>query len=187
MIKRKIIIAVTGASGSIYAKSIFEKLSKIENIDVHVIFSETGNQVYEYELNEKFDFPFTVYNNSDLFAAPASGSANFESMIVIPCSMGTLARIANGISNSLIERAADVILKERKQLILVTREMPLSIIHIKNMESVTLAGGIIFPASPSFYSKPQNINEAVDTVIHRVLNLISLSDNGYHWTGRANE
>lgn len=187
MIKRKIIIAVTGASGSIYAKSIFEKLSIIENIDVHVIFSETGKQVYEYELNEKYDFPYTVYNNSDLFAAPASGSANFDTMIVIPCSMGTLARIANGISTSLIERAADVILKERKQLILVTREMPLGIIHIKNMESVTLAGGIIFPASPSFYSKPLSINEIIDTVINRVLNFVKITDLGYQWTGNTNE
>ncbi|HVE61068.1 MAG TPA: UbiX family flavin prenyltransferase, partial [Chitinophagaceae bacterium] len=111
----------------------------------------------------------------------ASGSAQYDAMIIIPCSMGTLARIAAGISNDLVTRGADVMLKERKKLVLVLRETPYNLIHIKNMKTVTLAGGIICPASPSFYSKPQTIEQAASTVVDRVLDLAGIKNESFRW------
>jgi 4-hydroxy-3-polyprenylbenzoate decarboxylase len=111
----------------------------------------------------------------------ASGSGQFDTMMIVPCSMGTLGRIATGISNDLITRAADVILKERRKLICVVRETPYNLIHIKNMEAVTLAGGIICPATPSFYSKPASIEEVAATVIDRIIDLAGLKQETYRW------
>ena len=184
--KHKIIIGVTGASGSVYAKMLLETLasffSQIENIGL--VFSEQAEKVWEYELGYKYNTTvdiITKYNANDFYAPFASGSANYNTMIVCPCSMGTLARIASGISNDLITRAADVMLKERGKLILVTRETPLNLIHINNMKTVTEAGGIILPASPSFYSKPQTIEELVKTVTDRVLTLAGFDVNSFEW------
>ena len=162
MEKRKIIIAITGASGAIYAELLLKFLSQQENIEVGVIMSDNAKTVWQHELNnENFsDFPFTFYHKNDFNAPFASGSAKYDTMVVIPCSMGTLGRIANGISNDLLTRAADVILKERRKLVLVARETPYNLIHINNMKTVTEAGGIICPATPSFYSQPSTI-EAV--------------------------
>lgn len=185
MTKKKIIIAITGASGSIYAVNLLEKLKAHKNYftEIAVIFSDTGKKVMQYETGSvpAFRKPFRLFSNDNLFAAPASGSAGYDSMTVIPCSMGTLSRIAAGNAQSLIERAADVMLKERKQLILVTREMPLSLIHIRNMETVTLAGGIIMPASPSFYRKPETINDLTDSVTERIMNFLLPDFKGYQW------
>ena len=111
----------------------------------------------------------------------ASGSAQYKTMIVAPCSMGTLARIASGVSNDLVTRAADVILKERRKLILINRDTPLNLIHINNMKTITEAGGIIMPASPSFYSKPNNFEELAATVINRVIDLADLKKDSYRW------
>ncbi|PKP21524.1 MAG: 3-octaprenyl-4-hydroxybenzoate carboxy-lyase [Bacteroidetes bacterium HGW-Bacteroidetes-21] len=183
--KRKNIIAITGASGSIYAADILKNISKYSSVfeEIAVIFSKNGKKVFEFELGKipKLNKPFRTYENTDLFGAPASGSAGYDSMVVIPCSMGTLGRIAAGISGSLIERAADVMLKERRKLILVTRETPLNLIHLRNMETVTLAGGIILPASPSFYSKPKTFSEVIDTVTDKVLPLIIKEYKGFEW------
>jgi len=150
MIKHKIIIAATGASGAIYTKVLFDKLSILKDQieDVGVILSDNAKEVWRYELgNSDYEnISFKVYDKNDFHAPFASGSARYKTMIVCPCSMGTLARIASGISNDLLTRAADVILKERRKLILVTRDTPLSLIHINNMKTIAEAGGIISPA-----------------------------------------
>ncbi len=183
--KNKIVVAVTGASGSIYAKVLLEKLSSLKDqIDqVGVVMSDNAKHVWTYELGDESykDVPFTFYDKMDFHAPFASGSARYTTMIICPCSMGTLGRIATGISNDLTTRAADVILKERRKLILVTRDTPLSLIHIDNMKRVTKAGGIICPASPSFYSRPTTFEELASTVIDRVLDLAGLEIKGYRW------
>ena len=183
--KHKIIVAVTGASGAIYAKVLFDKLLLLNNQieQVGVLMSENAKFVWEEELgNTHYEkLPFTFYKKMDFMAPFASGSANYGTMIICPCSMGTMGRIASGISNDLTTRAADVILKERRKLIIVARETPLSLIHINNMKAITEAGGIICPATPSFYSKPNTFEELVSTVIDRVLTLADLQHNSYSW------
>lgn len=185
MIKRKIIVAVTGASGSIYAKTLLDKLlilnEQIE--DVGLIFSKNAEEIWDYELGDQSfnDYAFKKYPVNDFYAPFASGSAKFDTMIICPCSMGALGRIAHGTSDDLITRAADVILKEKRKLILVPRETPYNLIHIKNMEIIALAGGIICPATPSFYTKPASIQDAVNTVIDRVLDLAKLQNKTTRW------
>lgn len=185
--KRKIIIAITGASGSIYAKLLLDFLAlqqkKNNNLEVGVLLSDNAKIVWKTELtNEDYNnYPFTFYDATDFNAPFASGSAQYNTMVVIPCSMGTLGRIANGISNDLLTRAADVILKERRKLILVARETPYSLIHINNMKLVTEAGGIICPATPSFYSLPKTIEEVAKTVVDRVLDLMDIENESYRW------
>ena len=184
--KQKIIVAVSGASGAIYAKRLFEKLNKLESqIDVlNIVFSENAKSIWEHEIGDTdySKLQYKQYENSDFYAPFASGSAGFDTMIICPCSMGVIGRIANGISNDLTSRAADVILKERKKLIIVPRETPLNIIHIKNMRIITDAGGIICPANPSFYSKPQTITDLVDTVVDRVVELAGLNIETFRWS-----
>lgn len=183
--KRKIVVAVTGASGSVYASVLFKKLLEIKDqIDeVAVVFSTNAREIWKYELNENYEpvIPFRLYGKNDFYAPFASGSSGFDTLIVCPCSMGTLGRIAHGISDDLITRAADVMLKERRKLILVPRETPYSLIHIENMKTVTLAGGIICPATPSFYSKPETLEQAVETVVERILNLSGFEIDSFRW------
>ena len=184
--KHKVVVAVTGASGAIYAKMLFKRLEELSpQIDeVGVIMSDNAKDVWKYELeDESYNKPpFRIYDKNDFFAPFASGSAQFDIMFISPCSMGTMARIASGISNDLTTRAADVILKERRKLILMTRDTPLSLIHINNMKTITEAGGIILPASPSFYSKPANFEELALTVIDRAIDLAGFSlQNSYRW------
>ncbi len=185
--KKKIVIAITGASGSIYAQLLINTLtnSNIQNKldEVNIVLSANARNVWELELGnfDKEEIPFRIYEKNNFNASFASGSAGFNIMIICPCSMGTLGRIAHGISNDLISRAADVILKERRKLILVTRETPLNLIQINNMKTITEAGGIICPATPSFYSKPQTINDLAQTVVDRVLNLAGIKTNSYQW------
>jgi len=181
----KIIVAIGGSSGSIYAKILLDRLKVIVNQTEAIGVVMSHNAIYNWELEigpwSKDEYPFTFYNKMDFMAPFASGSAKYEVMLVCPCSMGLLGRIAAGISTDLTTRAADVILKERRKLIVVTREMPLSLIHIRNMETVTLAGGIICPATPSFYGKPSTIEEVAGTVIDRVLDLSGLDWKSYRW------
>lgn len=183
--KKKIIVAITGASGAIYAKLLLDNLLKLaDQIEkVGVVMSDNAKEVWRYELgNEEYDnYPFTFYHKMDFNAPFASGSAKFDTMIIIPCSMGTLGRIAHGISNDLISRAADVILKERRKLIAVVRDTPFNLIHINNLKTVAEAGGIICPASPSFYSLPKTIKEVAQTVVNRAIDLAGLEQDSYRW------
>jgi 4-hydroxy-3-polyprenylbenzoate decarboxylase len=185
MEKKKIVVAVTGASGAIYASLLFQALQRLDDQleEVAVVMSDNAKAVWKFELgNDDYgQLPFTIYAKNDFSAPFASGSAKFDTMIIIPCSMGTLSRIAGGISDDLVTRAADVILKERRKLILVARDMPLNLIHIRNMETVTLAGGIICPAVPSYYSRPQSVEEVAMTVVNRVVDLAGLENNSYRW------
>lgn len=182
---QKIVISVTGASGSVYAKLLIEKLqaAKDQWNEVAVVMTENAKEVWRTELgDEGFNsIPFPVYSTTDFSAPFASGSGQFNTMIIIPCSMGTLGRIAGGISNDLITRAADVILKERRKLICVVRDTPYNLIHIRNMETVTLAGGIICPATPSFYSNPKTIEDVASTVVDRVLDLAGINIKTFRW------
>lgn len=186
---KQIVIAITGASGSIYAKLLLEYLNNLplkEKFEINVILSETGKKVAEHELGASFlsDITNKTYNINDFNAPFASGSSVADAMIVVPCSMGTLGRIANGTSDNLICRTADVILKERKKLILVTRETPLNLIHIRNMETICLAGGIIMPANPSFYLNPKNITEACMTVVHRIVDILNIYHETKRWASK---
>jgi 4-hydroxy-3-polyprenylbenzoate decarboxylase len=185
--KKKIVIAITGASGAIYAKLILEKLQQLSGqiTEIAVVMSDNAKEVWKFELdNEDYsNYPFKFYKKNDFMAPFASGSAKFDTMVIVPCSMGTLGRIASGVSDDLISRAADVILKERRKLILVARDMPFNLIHIRNMQTVTEAGGIICPAIPSYYSKPQTIEELAMTVVNRVIDLIGLENESYRWSG----
>jgi 4-hydroxy-3-polyprenylbenzoate decarboxylase len=187
---KKIIIAITGASGSVYARRLLNKLqvnrNQIEALDV--VFSTTAREIWKYELGTSvadLSGDFTVYGKSDFYAPFASGSAGYDTMIIIPCSMGTLGRIASGVSDDLITRAADVMLKERKRLILVIRENPYNLIHLKNMTLLTEAGAVIAPATPSFYSLPLTVEDVVDTVVDRVLDLAGLENHGFRWQDRG--
>ncbi len=191
MTMKKIVIAITGASGSVYSELLLKKLLSVPEQwnELSVVLSDNAKEVWKTELsaepggnNESWkDFPVTYYTTKDFSAPFASGSGQYDTMIIIPCSMGTLGRIASGISNDLVSRAADVILKERRKLICVIRDTPYNLIHIRNMETVTLAGGIICPATPSFYSRPQTIEAVAATVVDRVLDLAGISISSFRW------
>jgi len=183
--KQKIVVGVTGASGAVYAKVLLDKLSQMPDQweAVGVVMSDNAKYVWEYELeNKNYHYPkFNFYDKNDFLAPFASGSAKYTAMIIVPCSMGTMGRIAGGISNDLITRAADVVLKERRKLVLVVRDTPYNLIHINNMKTITEAGGVICPATPSFYSRPQNFDELAATVTDRALELIGIDTKGYSW------
>lgn len=182
---RKIVVAITGASGSIYAENLLKKLLAVKEqwASLAVVMTENAREVWKTELaNDSWkNFPVTMYGTNDFSAPFASGSGQFDTMIIIPCSMGTLGRIAAGISNDLITRAADVILKERRKLICVVRDTPYNLIHIRNMETVTLSGGIICPATPSFYSQPKTIEDVAATVVDRVIDLAGFDIKTFRW------
>ena len=181
----KIVVAITGASGSIYPKLLLDKLITIKDqwSEVSIVITENAKLVWETELgNKQFaNYGVKLYQQNDFMAPFASGSGDYDIMVIIPCSMGTLGRIATGLSGDLISRAADVILKEKRRLICVVRETPYNLIHIRNMETVTLAGGIICPATPSFYSKPQTIEAVASTVVDRVIDLAGLKIDTFRW------
>ncbi len=179
----KIVVAITGASGSIYAKQLLAQLALFPEVEVGIVMSKNAPDVWRQEIGEEMLFSprFKVYDRSDYFAPFASGSAKYMQMVIVPCSMGTLGRIAQGISDDLTTRAADVILKERRKLICVIRDTPLNLIHIENMRTVTIAGGIIMPAAPSFYSRPTSFEELADTVVQRILDQLGLDTKAYRW------
>jgi 4-hydroxy-3-polyprenylbenzoate decarboxylase len=148
-----------------------------------MVFSNNAKDVWQTELgNRSYDaFDIPVFDKQDFNVPFASGSGQFDTMIIVPCSMGTMGRIASGISNDLITRAADVVLKERRKLILAVRETPYNLIHIRNMETITLAGGIVCPATPSFYSRPQTVEDVIATVVDRILDLAGIDIKTYRW------
>lgn len=179
----KVIVAVTGASGTIYAHQCLERLLQCDDIEqIALIVSRCGEEVARHEcIDLPCDQRIVRYAVDDMFAPTASGSARYEKMIIIPASMGTIGRIASGVSLSLIERSADVMLKERRQLICVVRETPYSLIHLRNMTTLTEAGAIILPASPLFYSHPKDIEALTTTVTERVLALAGIDLPHYEW------
>ncbi len=181
----KIIIAITGASGSVYSKLLIEKLLLLRDQwqELSVVMSNNAKEVWKTELADESyqNYPVKYFERQDFSAPFASGSAKYNIMIVAPCSMGTLGRIAGGASDDLVSRAADVILKERRKLILMIRDTPYNLVHIRNMETVTLAGGIICPATPSFYSRPKTVEEVAATVIDRIIDLAGLNISTYRW------
>lgn len=180
---KKIALAITGASGSIYAKVLLDKLIQLKQVELALVMTENAKSVWKYELdsNSFEDYPIKQFDVNDYFAPFASGSSTYEALIICPCSMGTLGRIANGCSDSLITRAADVMLKERRKLICVARDTPYNLIHINNMKTITEAGGIICPASPSFYSKPKSLEDIAATVVDRVIALLGIKIQTYRW------
>lgn len=182
--RRKIAVGVTGASGSIYAKVLLDKLATKENLEIGLVMSSNAQDVWKYELgNEDYkNFSFKNYGPKDYYAPFASGSSSFDTLIICPCSMGTMGRIASGTSDNLIARAADVMLKERRKLICVARDTPYNLVHINNMKTITEAGGIICPASPSFYSRPNTFEELAATVVDRILSLAEIENESYRWS-----
>lgn len=183
---KKIVIALGGASGSIYARLLLEKLEKLSltELQIDLVMSANARINWELEMGQMdlSVFPYKIYENNDFFAPFASGSAGYEAMVLIPASMGQIGRIAGGISDDLTTRTADVMLKERRKLILVPREAPYNLIHLRNMTIITEAGGIICPASPSFYSHPTTIEELAMTIVDRVLDLLGIEHRTYRWS-----
>ncbi|MBQ7855766.1 MAG: UbiX family flavin prenyltransferase [Alistipes sp.] len=179
----KIVVAVTAASGSLYASLLLEQLAGCGQVEqVALIWSANARAVAEHEGVEMPRHAKIVeYDNDDMFGSPASGSADWDAMVVIPSSVGTVGRVASGVSQTLIERAADVMLKERRRLIFVVRETPLSLIHLRNMTALTEAGAVILPAAPSFYSRPADIRTLCMTVVERVVALLGIEAPHYKW------
>lgn len=183
---QRVVLGVTGASGSIYAQQLLVMLSAHERVgEVVLVMSDNGKRVWNYELGAlpQASAKVRFEDNHNLFADVASGSVRTMGMIIAPCSMSTLGRIAHGVGDNLICRAADVMLKERRPLVVIPREMPLSLIHIESMRQLTLAGGIVCPASPTFYGHPQSIGDAVRTVVERTLDLMGLDTPAQRWDG----
>jgi 4-hydroxy-3-polyprenylbenzoate decarboxylase len=188
---KRLVVAVTGASGALYAVRFLRQAARHYD-DIYVMLSDNAGAVYAAETGARLPQPFSAqdylgsdrpYDNihflssKDYFTPPASGSFVHDGMVVIPCSMGTLGRIAHGISNDLTTRAADVCLKERRKLILVARDTPLNLIHLRNMVTVTEAGAIVLPAVPAFYHQPKTIEDLVDTVVARVLQNLGVAQD----------
>jgi 4-hydroxy-3-polyprenylbenzoate decarboxylase len=182
---RKIIVGITGASGAIYALSLMKRLREMPEPPVEVAVILTGNaeEIMLYETGTVYVPSGTekLWDNKDFNAPFASGSSSYDTMIICPASMGMVGRIAHGVSDDLITRAADVMLKERRRLVLVPRETPYSLIHINNMKLLTEAGAVICPATPSFYSRPQTIDDLVMTVTERVLTLSGFTIDIFGW------
>ncbi len=180
----RVIVAVSGASGSIYARRLLDALVASDEVaEVALIFSSHALAVAEQEsVCLEVDSPkVKIFDNSDMFAPPASGSADYDAMAIVPCSMGVVGRVASGVSIDLISRAADVVLKERARLVVVPREAPLSTIHLRNLTTLSECGAVVIPASPSFYSRPATIEELTDTIVERVVKHLGLHTPHYSW------
>lgn len=189
-VKQNLIIAITGASGALYGINLLKLLQVIPEIETHLVISDAGKKTINHEtdltIEQVASLADHVYSQQDIGAPIASGSFSSLGMIVAPCSMRTLAAVANGFCDNLITRAADVILKERRKLALMTRETPLNLAHIRNMTYVTEMNGIIFPPVPSFYDRPQSIDAMVNQTLRRVLALFDINDGGLiSWKGLA--
>jgi 4-hydroxy-3-polyprenylbenzoate decarboxylase len=174
--RRKIVVGVTGASGAPYARRLLDVLRDRDDVEIAVCISQTASEVWALECGGDLreHAGVTVWGVRDYKAPFASGSAGWQAMAVVPCSMGTVARIAHGISDTLLTRAADVMLKERRSLIVVPRETPLSVVHLDNLLQLARAGAIVLPAMPSFYGRPTTLDDAVDTVVGRILDHLGL-------------
>ncbi|MCG2869764.1 MAG: UbiX family flavin prenyltransferase [Vulcanisaeta sp.] len=187
---RRFIVGITGASGVIYGVRFLEAIKRYaSDSEVHLVISNAAVRVLRHELGLDREYiarlADRVYGEDELDAPIASGSFRHDGMVIIPCSMKTLASIAHGIADNLITRAADVTLKERRKLILVIRETPLNLVHIRNMELVTLAGAIVMPASPAFYHRPRSIDDLVNFIVGRVLDLLGIENDLYSRWGQG--
>jgi 4-hydroxy-3-polyprenylbenzoate decarboxylase len=180
-LKKRIIVGITGGSGAIYGIHLLQALQKL-NTETHLVMSEWGEKTIMLETNytvqQVQELASHVYSYKNQGAPISSGSFRVDGMIIAPCSMKTLATIANGIASDLITRSADVILKEQKKLVLLTRESPLNLIHIENMRMVTLAGGMIFPPMPAFYNHPQSLEDIINHTVGRVLDQFGFDSDG---------
>jgi 4-hydroxy-3-polyprenylbenzoate decarboxylase len=178
--KRKIVVGITGASGAPYARRLLswleERARTREDVEVAVCLSATAPEVWKLECGGDLreSIPFPTWAARDYSAPFASGSAGWHAMAIVPCSMSTVARIAHGISDTLLTRAADVMLKERRSLVVVPRETPLSVIHLENLAALARAGALVLPAMPAFYGRPATLDQAVDTVVARLLDHLGL-------------
>ena len=179
----KIIVAITAASGAIYARQLLDTLIASDEVErIAVVYSTNARAVVEHEgVTLPYSSKIVEYDNADMFASIASGSARWNAMVVVPSSVGTIGRVATGVSQTLIERAADVMLKECRRLIFVVRETPYSLIHLRNMTTLTEAGAVILPATPSFYSQPQDIEALCQTVTERITAMLGLEGKRYEW------
>jgi 4-hydroxy-3-polyprenylbenzoate decarboxylase len=185
----KLVVAISGASGAPYAKRLLDFLATEgtkHGVTADLVFTETGKQVWRQEIGAEPAYPFTVWKNRDFTAPFASGSSDYAGMVVVPCSAGALARIAHGVSLDLVGRAADVMLKERRRLLLCLRETPISLVHARAITAVLEAGAWVMPACPSFYSQPKDMGELVDTVVSRLLDRLDIpNDLMRRWEGMA--
>ncbi len=194
---KKIILGLTGASGSVYFLRLAEQLL-LQEVELHLIASEPGEKVLQYETGITLSEQVKLWNNNsakvilednnNLFSAAASGSSRFDAMAIVPCSMSTLAKLAHGITETLLTRAADVMIKERRRLVLVPRETPLSTVHLKNMAELSQLGATILPAMPGFYGKPETMDDLIDFVVGKTLDGLGIENNYYQrWEGQHEE
>ncbi|MCS6945487.1 MAG: UbiX family flavin prenyltransferase [Sutterellaceae bacterium] len=187
----RLIVAITGASGALYGVRLLEHVRALRSVETHLLLSAAGVLTAYQELGRRRSdleaLADVVHNVNDIGASIASGSFETLGMVVAPCSMKTLASIAHGLADNLIARAADVCLKERRRLVLLPREAPLNLAHIRNMEAVTLMGGVIFPPVPAFYARPRTLEEMVDQTVARVLDLFGITHGlARRWSGLGN-
>ncbi len=185
---RRLIVAITGATGAIYGVRLLTQLSATPGIETHLVVSDAGALTLHQEAGmQRRDveaLAHVVHKNRDIGASIASGSFQSDGMVIAPCSMKTLASVAHGLSDNLIARAADVVLKERRRLVLMVRETPFNLAHLRNMTSVTEMGGIVFPPLPSFYHRPATIEEMVDHTVGRVIDLFGIGHSlAPRWAG----
>jgi flavin prenyltransferase len=186
--KRRLIVAITGATGAIYGVRLLETLRRLSGVETHLLVSSAGWLNIQHELDMEREavhaLADVVHNVRDVGASIASGSFATDGMVIAPCSMRTLASVAHGLSDNLITRAADVVLKERRRLVLMVRETPLNLAHLRNMTAVTEMGGVIFPPLPAFYQKPASIAEMIDHTVERVIDLFGVAQPVAHsWQG----
>lgn len=179
----KVAIGISGSSGSIYAKLLLDTLIKVKELELALVISKNAYLNFQNELDhfQPESYGIKIYDAHDFNAPFASGSAQWDALVVCPCSAGFMAKVSAGLANDLMSRAAQVMLKERKKLILVLRETPLSLIHIESMRLITLAGGIICPAIPSFYAKNNELNSILATVTNRVVDLLGINNESFRW------
>lgn len=191
--KKRLIIAMTGATGAVYGFRLLQIMQQLDDWETHLVISSAGIITVKHELDLKrsalFELADVSYDINDIAARIASGASKSEAMIIAPCSMKTLATIAHGFGDNLISRAADVSLKERRRLVLVPRETPLTLAHIRNMASVTEMGGIIFPPLPAFYGKTKTLDQLIDESVGRILSMVGIEPGGLYepWQGLNNK
>lgn len=182
---KRIVLGVTGASGAPYAQRALQFLREETTLEVEVVFTRTGRVVWNHEVGtDPAEYGYRIWNPLDFTAPFASGSARVDGMLILPCSVGTAARVAHGLSTDLVGRAADVMLKERRPLVMVVRETPFSLIHLRNLTQLAEAGAVVMPASPGFYHRPRTVQDLVDHVVARAFDRLGIDNELFRrWSG----